>query len=301
MLNHLTTAQINGRWPTPSKLTSVPQLLLLDELGYLPIDKRGADLLFQVVAARYESGSIVITTNRAFREWGKLFDVDNTLATAMIDRLMHHGEAIVIQGDSYRMKDKDTIRPTQRLTLAGAPAVGGVVPPARELRVVSGTGSPAHPRAARHARGLLRAADRFVDGSKSPGPGPPLPAAPIDELCPSTRAILARLSAIPDAPFGGGPIRSRPAHRPRTTPQQLRATPRQATTPGPPSLRALTRVPSCATRARCALQTIARWPKWLRLPAQNWLCFFDRYQRTPWGSSSSFAVKLARASKRTST
>ena len=81
--------------------------LLLDELGYLPIDKRVADLFFQVVAARYEVGSIVITTNRPFREWGKLFDVDNTLATALIDRLMHHGEGIVIQGDSFRMKDKN--------------------------------------------------------------------------------------------------------------------------------------------------------------------------------------------------
>jgi DNA replication protein DnaC len=80
---------------------------VLDELGYLPIDKRGADLLFQVVAARYEVGSIVIFTNRPFREWGKLFDADNTLATALIDRLMHHGEGIVIQGDSFRMKDKD--------------------------------------------------------------------------------------------------------------------------------------------------------------------------------------------------
>ena len=80
---------------------------VLDELGYPPIDKRGADLLFQVVAARYEVGSIVITTNRPFREWGKIFDVDNTLATALIDRLMHHGEGIVIQGESYRMKDKD--------------------------------------------------------------------------------------------------------------------------------------------------------------------------------------------------
>ena len=63
-------------------------------------------MLFQVVAARYEVGSIVITTNRPFREWGKIFDVDNTLATALIDRLMHHGEALVIKGDSYRMKDK---------------------------------------------------------------------------------------------------------------------------------------------------------------------------------------------------
>ena len=79
---------------------------VLDELGYLPIDKRGSDSLFQVVAARYEVGSIAITTNRPLREWGKLFDVDNTLATALIDRLMHRGEALVIHGDSCRMKDK---------------------------------------------------------------------------------------------------------------------------------------------------------------------------------------------------
>ena len=107
MINHLTAAQMNGSLGKTLRSYVRPSLLLLDELGYLPIDKRGADLLFQVVAARYEVGSIVITTNRPFREWGKLFDVDNTLATALIDRLMHHGEAIVIQGDSFRMKDKD--------------------------------------------------------------------------------------------------------------------------------------------------------------------------------------------------
>jgi DNA replication protein DnaC len=69
---------------------------VLDELGYLPIDKHGADLLFQVVAARYEVGSVVISTIRPFRERGKPFDADNTLATALIDRLMHHGEGIFI-------------------------------------------------------------------------------------------------------------------------------------------------------------------------------------------------------------
>jgi DNA replication protein DnaC len=106
MINTLTTAQINGMLDKALPQYTIPQVLLLDELGYLPIDKRGADLLFQVVAARYECGSIVISTNRAFRDWGAIFDVDNTLATAMIDRLMHHGEAIVIQGDSYRTKDK---------------------------------------------------------------------------------------------------------------------------------------------------------------------------------------------------
>jgi DNA replication protein DnaC len=108
MINTLTTAQINGTLEKTLKQYTTPELLLLDELGYLPIDKRGADLLFQVVATRYERGSIVVSTNRAFRDWGAIFDVDNTLATAMIDRLMHHGEAIVIRGDSYRMKDKPT-------------------------------------------------------------------------------------------------------------------------------------------------------------------------------------------------
>jgi DNA replication protein DnaC len=112
MLNHLTTAQINGLLGKALKTYVRPSLLLLDELGYLPIDKRGADLLFQVVAARYETGSIVLTTNRPFREWGALFDVDNTLATALIDRLMHHGEALVIKGDSYRMKDKPSDPPS---------------------------------------------------------------------------------------------------------------------------------------------------------------------------------------------
>ena len=105
MINTLTTAQVNGTLEKALKHYVNPSLLLLDELGYLPIDKRGADLMFQVVAARYEAGSIVITTNRPFRDWGKIFDVDNTLATAMIDRLMHHGEALVIQGKSYRTND----------------------------------------------------------------------------------------------------------------------------------------------------------------------------------------------------
>jgi DNA replication protein DnaC len=106
MINTLTTAQLRGTLEKALRDYTRPQVLLLDELGYLPIDKRGADLLFQVVAARYECGSVVVSTNRAFREWGTMFDGDNTLATAMIDRLMHHGEPIVIRGDSYRMKDK---------------------------------------------------------------------------------------------------------------------------------------------------------------------------------------------------
>ena len=106
MLNVLTTAQVNGTLEKALRVFTRPALLLADELGFLPVDKRGADLLFQVVAARYEAGSIVITTNRPFKDWGAIFDVDTTLATALIDRLMHHGEVYVIRGGSYRMKDK---------------------------------------------------------------------------------------------------------------------------------------------------------------------------------------------------
>ena len=71
MINHLTAAQLNGSLGKIPQNSCPPSLLLLDELGYLPIDKRGADLLFQVVTARYERGSIVISTNRAFRDWGE--------------------------------------------------------------------------------------------------------------------------------------------------------------------------------------------------------------------------------------
>lgn len=107
MLNDLVTAQMNGTLARALREYVRPALLLADEVGYIPIDKRGADLMFQVVAARYEAGSIVLSTNRPFKQWGTIFDADTTLATAMIDRLMHHGDAYVIRGDSYRMKDKE--------------------------------------------------------------------------------------------------------------------------------------------------------------------------------------------------
>lgn len=106
LINDLILAQQNGTLGKALRSYSKPALLLLDELGYLPVDKRGADLMFQVVAARYEVGSIVITTNRPFKDWGDIFDVDKTLASAMIDRLMHHGDALIIEGKSYRVKDR---------------------------------------------------------------------------------------------------------------------------------------------------------------------------------------------------
>ncbi len=82
-----------------------PRILIIDELGYLPLDKKGSDLLFQIIDKRYEKGSIVLTSNLAFKDWGKIFG-SNTTATAAIDRLAHHCEVLSIQGDSYRLRDK---------------------------------------------------------------------------------------------------------------------------------------------------------------------------------------------------
>jgi DNA replication protein DnaC len=113
MINMLIAAQLSGHLEKTIRTYTRPNLLLLDELGYLAIDKRGADLLFQVVATRYESGSIVLTTNRIFQDWGKTLDQDSTVATAMIDRLMHHGEALVIKGETYRNPEKK-MKPQKR-------------------------------------------------------------------------------------------------------------------------------------------------------------------------------------------
>ena len=78
---------------------------LIDEIGYLPIDQYGADLLFQVISQRYERGSIVLTTNKPFKQWATIFNNDGTLASAVLDRLLHHTETVVIEGPSFRMKD----------------------------------------------------------------------------------------------------------------------------------------------------------------------------------------------------
>lgn len=81
------------------------ELLIIDEIGYLPVDKQGANLLFQLIAKRYEKRSTIITTNMIFSKWGEVFS-DNTLANAILDRLLHHSHVINITGNSYRTKDK---------------------------------------------------------------------------------------------------------------------------------------------------------------------------------------------------
>lgn len=81
------------------------RLLIIDEIGYLPVDRDGANLFFQLIAKRYETSSTIITTNQPFSKWGEVFS-DNTLANAILDRLLHHSNIIKITGPSYRLKDK---------------------------------------------------------------------------------------------------------------------------------------------------------------------------------------------------
>ena len=105
-INGLIVAQKSGRLKLELRKYLKPELLILDELGYLPIDKIGADLLFQIISGRYETGSTVITTNRAFKDWPEIFNNDSTLTSALLDRLLHHAQTVVIEGKSYRMKDQ---------------------------------------------------------------------------------------------------------------------------------------------------------------------------------------------------
>ena len=106
IINTLSSAQSAGRLKTDMKKYCNPDLLFIDELGYLPVDRKGADLLFQVISQRYERGSIILTTNKQFKKWPEIFNNDSTLTSAVLDRLLHHAETVVVEGKSYRMKDQ---------------------------------------------------------------------------------------------------------------------------------------------------------------------------------------------------
>ena len=106
MINHLEAASQRAQLTAALKSYLSVELLILDELGYLPIDQRGADLLFQVISGRYERGSTIITTNKAYKDWVKIFNNDGGLTSAVLDRLLHRSQTISIEGKSYRMKDR---------------------------------------------------------------------------------------------------------------------------------------------------------------------------------------------------
>lgn len=87
------------------KVLAQPQLLIIDEIGYIPIDRQGANLFFQLVSRRYEKGAILLTSNQSLGAWGEVFG-DPVIATAILDRLLHHSITITIKGESYRLREK---------------------------------------------------------------------------------------------------------------------------------------------------------------------------------------------------
>ena len=101
----LTKAYAENRLEDKLKTYCVPKLLIIDEIGYVPVDQHGAHLLFQLISRRYERGSIIITSNRGFTQWGDIFG-DAIIATAILDRLLHHSMVINIKGESFRLKEK---------------------------------------------------------------------------------------------------------------------------------------------------------------------------------------------------
>jgi DNA replication protein DnaC len=118
MIAKLTAALGEGKLEEKLKLFTVPRLLIVDEIGYLPIDRSGANLFFQLISRRYERGPMILTSNQSFGAWGDVFG-DRVIATAILDRILHHAITINIRGNSYRLKDKlkaGLVRPDEATT-----------------------------------------------------------------------------------------------------------------------------------------------------------------------------------------
>ncbi len=106
IINSLADAQATGSIKRALNYYIKPRVLCIDELGYLPIDKFGADCLFQIISHRYERGATLLTTNRVYKQWASIFNNDAVLTSALLDRLLHHAETVRIEGKSYRSKDQ---------------------------------------------------------------------------------------------------------------------------------------------------------------------------------------------------
>ena len=107
MVRHLTAADDIGRLTRKLHTYLRPNVLVIDEVGYQPLERAQANLVFQVISKRYEKGSTLLTSNKSFGEWGQVFG-DEVLATAILDRLLHHCDVVAINGPSYRLKNRLT-------------------------------------------------------------------------------------------------------------------------------------------------------------------------------------------------
>ena len=105
LIAQLEKAERENRLDEDLKRLCGPKLLIIDELGYLPLGRNGANLIFQLVSRRYERGALIITSNKSFGLWGEVFG-DNMLAAAILDRVLHHSVTVTIKGESYRLREK---------------------------------------------------------------------------------------------------------------------------------------------------------------------------------------------------
>lgn len=121
LVRNLSMAHLEGRWGSKMRTYTGPSVLVIDELGYLPMDQTSAHWIFEVVTRRYERGSIVLTSNRGFAEWGQVF-ADPVVASAILDRLLHHATVINVRGKSFRMRAHDAAQDEHRVEPAGTPS-----------------------------------------------------------------------------------------------------------------------------------------------------------------------------------
>jgi DNA replication protein DnaC len=105
LLDRLAQAQAENRMRRKMAHLRKCRLLILDEIGYRNLERQATTLLFQLISERYERGSMILTSNKSYGEWGTIFQ-DNVIASAILDRLLHHSHTINIKGQSYRLKDK---------------------------------------------------------------------------------------------------------------------------------------------------------------------------------------------------
>lgn len=105
LITSLGKALYENRLEERLKVLTQPKLLIIDEIGYIPIDRQGANLFFQLISRRYEKGSILLTSNQSLGAWGEVFG-DTVIASAILDRLLHHATTINVKGESYRLKEK---------------------------------------------------------------------------------------------------------------------------------------------------------------------------------------------------
>jgi DNA replication protein DnaC len=153
LVSDLGHAYREGRLDRRMRVYLAPRVLIIDEMGYLPLDELGSTIFFQLVSARYERGSIILSSNKSYGDWGSIFG-DPIIATAILDRLLHHSTTINIRGESYRLKDRRRAGllppPEQEAASSAQPAMASAYAPPKTRRPTAAPGcAPADATAAK--------------------------------------------------------------------------------------------------------------------------------------------------------